>query len=271
MILSVVIPCYNHGQYIQDAIDSVLSYKDQPIEIIIVDDGSTDIYTINKMMELKSLGYHVIQQKNSGLAKSRNIGIMQAKGKYILPLDADNKIREDYIRKALPLLEANKCDIVYAKPFFFGDDIKSREFETKSFSGPELLLGNYIDACAIYRKEIWIKNEGYDYNMPFQGFEDWEFWINSYLKDFRFHFIEEELYEYRILENSMISDISIIGKFDDTFRFLLKKHGTNIVNALVDANVINQIYWNDRRHPFRSSIKYLYIGLKKILGFEKDS
>lgn len=268
MILSVVIPCYNHGQYIQDAIDSVLSYKDQPIEIIVVDDGSTDSITIRKMIELKEDGFHIVQQPNSGLAKARNTGISIAAGKYILPLDADNKIKADYIRKALPLLEANKCDIVYAKPYFFGDEIKSREFETKSFNGPALLLGNYIDACAVYRKEIWIKNKGYDYNMPFQGFEDWEFWINSYFRGFKFQFVEEELYEYRILENSMISDISKVIKVDDTIDFLLKKHGLDIINSLFYANGINQIYWNDRKRPFRSSVKYLFMGLKKIIGFK---
>lgn len=266
MILSVIIPCYNHGKYLQEAIDSVLTYTDQPVEIIIVDDGSTDNFTVEKMIELRKQGFHVIQQPNSGLAKARNAGIAAAKGKYILPLDADNKIKADYIRKALPLLDSNQCDIVYARPDFFGDEIKSREFETKSFNGPELLLGNYIDACAVYRKEIWIKNKGYDYAMPFQGFEDWEFWINSYFKKFKFHFIEEELYEYRILKNSMIASFAKEDKFETTYKYLVNKYSDEITKALLKANGINQIYWNDRRNPLRSSIKYFVLALKKLFG-----
>lgn len=263
MILSVVIPCYNHGQYIQDAIDSVLSYKDQPIEIIIVDDGSTDIYTINKMMELKSLGYHVIQQKNSGLAKSRNIGIMQAKGKYILPLDADNKIREDYIRKALPLLEANKCDIVYAKPFFFGDDIKSREFETKSFNGPDLIFSNYIDACAVYNKKIWVENQGYDYKMPFPGLEDWEFWLHSYLKGFKFNYLDEHLYDYRISQNSMIIHVFKENRYEMCHQYIFNKHFKMIIEIMTRQNNESKFYHNDRNRPLRSALKHL----KKWIGF----
>ncbi len=266
MLLSVIIPCYNHGQYIHDAIDSVLTYTDKPIEIIIVDDGSADDFTIRKMTELKEAGFHVIQQPNSGLAKARNAGIEAAKGKYILPLDADNKIRADYIRKSLPILEANECDIVYAKPDFFGDNIESRKFLTKKFNGTDLIHGNYIDACSIFKKSIWEENQGYDENMPYQGYEDWDFWLNSYFRGFRFHFLDEELYEYRILTNSMISKSLDNKKYDLSFNYLLKKYAYNIYQAFYEANGVSQIYYNDKNRPFRSAIKYLLIGIGKFLS-----
>ena len=263
MILSVIIPCYNHGQYLQEAIDSILAYKDQPIEIIIIDDGSTDPYTIHKIEELKNLGLKVIQQKNSGLAKTRNAGIAIAKGKYILPVDADNKIKVAYIEKALKLLEANICDIVYAKPHFFGDVTDDRKFTVRQFIGTDLIFGNYIDACAIYKKEVWIKNNGYDAMMPFKGVEDWEFWLSSYFNRFRFHFIDEELFDYRILQNSMIAKTVKLDKENrKTLDYLMCKYGHIIINELAPKYSMSKIYENDLKKPLRSILKYMFRLLK---------
>ncbi|MDY0907442.1 glycosyltransferase family 2 protein [Pedobacter sp. CFBP9032] len=257
MILSVIIPCYNHGKYLQEAIDSVLTYTDQPVEIIIVDDGSTDNFTVEKMIELRKQGFHVIQQPNSGLAKARNAGIAAAKGKYILPLDADNKIKADYIRKALPLLDSNQCDIVYARPDFFGDDISYRKFETKSFDGTDLLFGNYIDACSIFKKEIWSQNNGYDENMPFAGLEDWDFWISSYFNNCKFEFINEPLFEYRILENSMIVEIFQDDKYLNCQKYLVNKYFPLFIKEMEKLRQDSKFYNNDLNNPLRSIFKYI--------------
>ncbi|WP_316851314.1 glycosyltransferase family 2 protein [Pedobacter agri] len=257
MILSVIIPCYNHGIYIQEAIDSVLTYRDQLIEIIIIDDGSTDAFTISKMEELKSLGYHVIQQKKSGLSVSRNIGISKAKGIYILPLDADNRIKADYIRKALPLLENNIADIVYGKPVFFGDVTENRIFEPKEFDGTDLIFGNYIDACAMYKKEVWIKNNGYEENLPLQSLEDWDFWLNSYFNNFRFKYINEELYEYRVLGTSMIA-LAQKEKQNEQINFIMGKYGYQIYNQLIPHYSNSKTYQSDINHPLRSIFKFIY-------------
>ena len=257
MILSVIIPCYNHGKYLQDAIDSVIRYTDQPVEIIIIDDGSTDIFTVEKMKELQKGCYHIIQQPNSGLAKARNAGITVATGKYILPLDADNRIKADYIRKALPLLESNQCDIVYAKPDFFGDNIANRKFETKSFDGTDLLFGNYIDACSLFKKDVWIQNNGYDENMPFAGLEDWDFWISSYFKNFRFKFIDEPLFEYRILQNSMIVEIFKDDRYLKSQKYLINKYFPLFIREMQKISQDSKFYNNDLSHPLRSIFKYM--------------
>ena len=266
MTVTVVIPCYNHGEYIQDAIDSVLTYQDQPVEIIIVDDGSTDPDTISKIEDIKSLNYNVIQQNNFGLATARNVGIANANGKYILPLDADNKIKPDYIRKAIKLLDANVCDIVYAKPRFFGELNEDREFTIREFKGEDLIHSNYIDACAVYRKDVWIQNNGYDSLMPYQGLEDWDFWLNSYFNGFRFRFLDEELYEYRILKNSMIVNTFEGSRHDESHRYLIQKYSYYIYKAFTRANSINQIYDNDMTSPLRTSVKYLSYALKNLIN-----
>lgn len=124
-IISVIIPCFNHGKYINEAIESLLlDENNYSTEIIIVDDGSTDLNTIQELEILRNKGFTVIKQVNGGPAKARNTGIAIAKGKYILPIDADNKIKIDYINKSIPFLETNHYDIVYAKPIFWNEKKK---------------------------------------------------------------------------------------------------------------------------------------------------
>lgn len=265
MRLSIIIPCYNHGQYLQDVIDSISCYNDEPIEIIIIDDGSTEELTILKIEELKQKNYHVIQQKNSGLAFSRNVGICIAKGKYILPLDADNKIKPDYIRKALAILESDEYDIVYAKPVFFGDNIESRKFKTQNFNSTDLIFGNFIDACAIYRKDVWIRNNGYDERMPHPGVEDWEFWINSFFNGYRFKFLNEDLYEYRIVKDSMIEDVFKEHRYEESHKYIFNKHFTKIIDKLLEIKHQSNFFKSDQKKPLRSVFKYLKIWLKRYV------
>ena len=259
--VSIVIPCYNHGQYIQETIDSIDAQKiNYPIEIIIVDDGSSDADTLQKLDDLKQFNYTIIHQTNGGPGKARNTGIEIAVGKYILPLDADNKLNPDYINKAVPLLEKNQADIVYAAPVFFGDtSIKNRQFKVRPFDDLGLVTGNCADACAIFRKEVWAKNGGYDAFMPSYGFEDWDFWIAASKNNFVFHFINEKLYYYRVVQNSMISAFDNKERTVIIHRYLAKKHADFFLEKLVKITYIRERYFYDLlRFPITPIIYLLY-------------
>ncbi|WP_443938125.1 glycosyltransferase family 2 protein [Pedobacter sp. MW01-1-1] len=256
MKISIIIPCFNDGQYLKEAIDSVLECKIEDKEIIIINDGSTDLVTLEVLQDVSKLkGVKLITQKNMGLAFSRNKAIKEAHGKYIFPLDADNKTTVAYVTKAIDLLEKTKVDIVYAKPYFFGDDIPERKFQTKKFDATELLCGNYIDACAIFRKSVWEAIGGYDENMPFPGNEDWAFWISCSFKGFKFKFIEEELFGYRIKQNSMISEICV-KKAKINHEYIMLKHRVEILDLLLKLNVYKKFHERDQKNYLRTSLKY---------------
>ena len=106
--VSVIIPCYNHGEYLDEAVESVLTQTYQNFEIIIVDDGSTDQSTIDLLKVYRKPKTRVIRTDNQGLASARNNGIKEAKGEYILPLDADDKIGKEYLKKAVKILDENE-------------------------------------------------------------------------------------------------------------------------------------------------------------------
>lgn len=262
-VISVIIPCYNHGHFIQEAIDSVLDVKGIDYEIIIINDGSTDAYTINKLHQLQAAGFKVLSHANSGLGFTRNAGVQAALGKYILPLDADNKIKPEYIYKALPLLENGSCDIVYARPVMFGDMHAERKFTVKPFDILDLSIANYIDACAVYKKEVWTSVGGYDTQMPYPGHEDWEFWLHAYTKSFRFSYIDEELFYYRVVKNSMIAATSALDKDSLNYRYIVKKHASFYSKKYGELYYIHKAHAYDVAHPFRSVIKFMYLNYFK--------
>lgn len=207
-LLSIVIPCYNHGKYIQETIESIENAKGKyDVEIIIVDDGSTDALTISKLSELEDKGYFVLHQKNGGLGNARNNGIKLAKGKYILPLDSDNTVLEPYLDDAIDVLEKDHFyDIVYGNAIYFGE--KKGDWIVGEYSLLKFIPNNYIDACAVYRKSVWEKLGGYDEKIPKMGVEDWDFWLNSSFNGFRFFYLQKPCFNYRVLQGSMIRSFS---------------------------------------------------------------
>lgn len=236
--LSVVIPCYNHGEFILEAIASVESCQEKVYEIIIINDGSTDPLTQKVLQSLTEKGYRAIDQENQGLAIARNHGISLAKGRYILPLDADNKIRPDYITKAIDILDRQpEVGVVYSNCEFFGGVTGIKK--VPEFDINRIVRGNYIDACAVFRKTVWQDCGGYDDKIPEQfGYEDWDFWLSAAEKCWQFYHIDEVLFDYRLRDRSMVSRCNIPENRRELFRYISTKHiglySTNFANIFAN-------------------------------------
>lgn len=207
-IVSIIITCYNLGEYLQEAIDSIKHYPNhEDYEIILVNDGSTNenTKTIVEQLIQSDPSINYINQINLGLAKARNNGIKAAKGHYIIPLDADNIIRPEFITQTIQILDTNpNVDVVHGNAQNFGN--KTNIWYSKPFYFPEMLLNNYIDACAGFRKSTWEKMNGYDENMPVMGFEDWDLWLRMANAGCHFEYVNELFFDYRVRTNSMLAD-----------------------------------------------------------------
>jgi glycosyltransferase involved in cell wall biosynthesis len=232
--VSVIIPCYNQGEFVLEAIASVESCQEKVYEILIINDGSNAPLTQKVLTYLQEKGYLVIEQSNQGLAAARNTGIKKAQGRYILPLDADNKIKPAYITEAIEILDENPAiGVVYGDAELFGE--KTGIVEVPEFDINRLVAGNYIDACAVFRKIVWQDCGGYDSQIPQKlGYEDWDFWLGVAEKGWQFHHISQVLYEYRFRENSMVSACNIPENRRELFRYICSKHiglyATNFAN-----------------------------------------
>lgn len=176
--VSVIIPCYNYACYLPEALQSVIDQTFQNFEIIIVNDGSTDMSaTVAQYLISSNPDYSItlINQENTGHpAFSRNTGIFKARGKYILPLDADDKLHPLYLEKMLqPLVDSSLISISYCDTVQF--DGQNGAFLNSDWNPETLRFSNYINYCSLYPKSLWERLGGYK---PC-GYEDWEFWLNA--------------------------------------------------------------------------------------------
>lgn len=203
--ISIIIPCYNQAQYLDECLQSVLDQTFTNWECIIVNDGSPDnTEEIAKKWLEKDVRFKYLYKKNGGLSSARNAGIYKAEGEWILPLDADDKISENYLELAETRF-AEYPSIIYSKAEYFGE--KDGELFLEKYKPKEFLLKNSIFCSSFFTKKDWENVGGYDENMNL-GYEDWEFWI-SLLKNNKCQPIclPETCFFYRIKESSMLSEL----------------------------------------------------------------
>lgn len=194
--VSVIIPCYNHGQFVDEAVDSLLKQTWQDFEIIIVNDGSTDEETNRILSTYERPKTRVLNlKKNIGLPAARNAGIREACGNYICCLDADDKLQETYLEKALTVMEINAgVSFVWAWTQVIGSE--ERVWYAPQFDPEKMMFYNLLNPPAVFRRKVWERVGGY-FEVMRDGFEDWEFWVRLTGHGFRGHRISEKLIHYR--------------------------------------------------------------------------
>ncbi len=200
-LVSVIIPCYNQSAFLAETIESVALQNFDRWECIIIDDGSTDgtesvANTAIERHHDKPIRY--IRQPNRGVCNARNTGISASRGKYILPLDADDKLRYDYLTETVAALEGNPdYSIVYVDEQNFG--LKKHVHSKGTSSIEALKMGNVHDYCSLYRREVWERQGGYSPAM-YLGGEDWNFWVGAAKLGFRSIHLAKPLFLYRNYE-----------------------------------------------------------------------
>ncbi len=181
-LISIVTPCYNQAHYLEETINSALKSTYRPLEIIIVNDGSTD-GTKELAEKLATLYPEVklVNQINQGVSSAINTGIRNAQGEYVIPLAADDLLSENYLEEATKVLDQKpEVKVVYCKAVKFNSK-GNKPWKLKPFSRNLLARDNMIFATALFRKMDWEKCGGYSEDM-LAGREDWEFWI-KFLKN----------------------------------------------------------------------------------------
>jgi glycosyltransferase involved in cell wall biosynthesis len=206
-VVSFIIPCFNQGEYVMDAIKSVQTQTYKNWEIILINDGSTDDYTNELLNKLVIPGVKVISTTNNGLSAARNTGISQSEGEYILPLDADDKIAPTYIEKAInAFMQKPDLKLVYCRGRYFGFKNEAIPFSEKEIKFKDLLQYNFIFNSALYKKKDIIDCGGYSEEMR-GGWEDWDLWIRLLQHNMKVYQIPEELFYYRKKKKSMIEEV----------------------------------------------------------------
>lgn len=212
-LISVIIPAYNSADFLQEALDSVLSQTYPNLEIIVVDDGSMDntVEVIVPYVEAKKIIY--LKKENGGPASARNLGIRKSTGEFIAFLDADDVWAAEKIEKQLPLFENPKIGLVFSRRFFLPEnDLDSSVL----FSGgvtQKLIVTNFItNSSVIMRRSTYDQAGPFREEKDFIAIEDYEFWLRVSLLC-QFAYVDEGLVYYRIHANQISnSRFSLIVK-----------------------------------------------------------
>lgn len=216
-LVSVIVPAYNIEKYITKCIDSITSQTYRNLEIIIVNDGSND-KTGNiikeKAEEDKRIKY--IVQKNTGLSASRNKGIKDAKGDYIVFIDGDDAIEKTFIEKLVLIIEKEKSDIAVCSFNTISSEEKTTERSyDKTTSGEEAVIQlltkqDNIDIVAwnkLYKKELFLKNK--IFYPEGEIHEDTLTTYKLYSKAKKVTYIKEPLYNYFKRFGSITSSVKL--------------------------------------------------------------
>ena len=245
--VSVVIPCYNQGCYVKQAIDSVLNQTYQDLEIIVVNDGSTDNKTNDIIAHLKKEKTTVITTENQGLAAARNNGIRKATGDYILPLDADDYIAPEYIEEAVAVLDNDpEVGIVYCRAELFG--AVNSTWNLPDYTIEEMVKDNVIFCTALFRRVDWQDIGGYDPGMIY-GWEDYDFWLSLIERGRKVRRLEKYYFFYRVSSDSMVRTKEKWQKIE-MFKRIFQRHsklfGENIGVWLDELLDIREKYYLSR-------------------------
>ena len=268
-LVSIIVPCYNQAQYLDEALQSVLAQTYIHWECIIVNDGSQDNTeeVVEKWLKLDSRFKYVFQE-NVGLSSARNFGISEATGEYILPLDADDKIAVNYTKLGIEAFQkVPSLKVVYCKAEKFENETGS--WNLTPFSLFNLARQNVIFCSAFFRKHEWEKVGGYDVNMIY-GWEDWEFWIAILKNGGEVKCLDEVGFFYRIKPNSMVKELDDVKK-KYLLEYLSVKHVDFFVNQLGSFKQLEDTLENIREEYFNNlkSEKFVIdLFCKTFFGFK---
>jgi len=182
-MVSVVIPCYEHSQFLDTAIQSALQQTFPDLEVVVVDDGNKpeeaeEIANIVSFYELSDVRL-VRLEENQGLAAARNAGIEAAKGKWIVPLDADDMLDKSFVETTMRTLRMDEGSFAYTDSYlWYPDDNKEILLEANDYDFTEMLKHISWSCTIMLAKSAWTLVGGYSEEMSkIGGWEDWDFAI----------------------------------------------------------------------------------------------
>ena len=255
-LVSVIIPCFNSGDTIQQAVASVKTQTWPHVEIVVIDDGSTDPTTITTLATLSDI--RVIRQKNAGLSNARNMGFAAAMGDFLLPLDADDWLEPNAIEELLFALKADsRANYSYSFMMLEGE---AKGYLIKSYNFFEQLFFNQMPYCLLLRRSIVSALGGYDESMR-RGYEDWEFNIRLGAHGFFGCVVPKPLLHYRVSSKGML--ISQSNRLHGVLWGLIQQKNTDLYR--MSRLISLWLYWRRRPSTYPLILYFAWIMVYRLL------
>ena len=236
--ISVLVPCFNHGRFIREAIDSIFAQTVQDFEVVVVDDGSTDPQTRETLDRLAGERITVLRTENRGLPAARNYAARHSRGEFLCAVDADDKLAPEWFDKAVRTLDERR-ELAFVSHWLetFGDERWT--WKPDRCDLPALLARNAVNGAALVRRTAFEAVGGYDERMR-DGCEDWDFWLRLVERGFAGAIVPEVLFYYRRRSDSMSRGMLEEQKYRGPLETLVRKHQDAYREHLVSVLVARE-------------------------------
>ena len=190
--VAVIIPCYDDGALAQEAVASIS--EDEPVEIVVVDDGSSDSEALQRLAELTEQGTRVVRQENGGLGAARTAGLNVTSAPLVYPLDADDRLEPGALAAMADLLDRERdAGFAWGDYILFGDQ-RGRYRSPRRWLPWTLTYVNPYPVCSMFRREVLELAGGW----VGRAYEDWDLWLRLVELDVRGLPVEQVVYRRRL-------------------------------------------------------------------------
>ena len=229
MKFSIIVPAYNGEKYIEETLDCLLSQTEQSVEVIVVNDGSTD-KTEEIVKEYASRDERVVYvyQDNAGVSAARNNGIERARGEYVIFIDSDDLLSEDALEKIYEGLKAEDADLAIFRVQSFGDGLNQYNYivdkliQEKEINCYDMrLLRNFLVSNKAYRTEL-LQKSGVRFP-PMKYSEDGAFFMEFvHTVKPKITGVKDALFMYRRHEGSVTHKVNsgLINEFSKSMDYI---------------------------------------------------
>jgi glycosyltransferase involved in cell wall biosynthesis len=233
-LVSVLVTCYDLGRYLFDALDSALTQTAGGVEVLVTDDGSTDIETIRALDAIADARVRVFRWPHQGLAGARNGLVAEARGRFLCALDADDRLHPRFLEKTLAEFARRPAlTVVSSWLTMFGAE--SRVWRQSHADLPTLLAECTLHTAALVRREAVIAAGGYCPDLPHPGYEDWDLWISIVERGGVAAILPESLFYYRRRPGSMSARYDAPGVHRELYAALISRHESSYARHWEDV------------------------------------
>lgn len=283
VLFTIVVPAYNYGHYLPETLSSIKHQTYTHWECIIINDGSTDnTESIAQGYVLSDNRFRLINRQNSGLVKTRNIGILEATGEYIIILDSDDILRENHLSLIAQTCSFVNSDVVYCNTLLWWQHDSFCTFDKIPFRLPEHECS--LDSKTMYRRLVFDSTQMTMHSAAFKkskaiecglfipnrgtGYEDNEFWIRMCRSNATFYYINKPIALYRQHSNSIVHSQKMFfeGKLTEV-RILKEQYDSRFITQKELSIRIAEIYRGILRDFIRAK---QYDHAKKVLALYWD-
>ncbi|MCG3204775.1 MAG: hypothetical protein KCHDKBKB_01492 [Elusimicrobia bacterium] len=255
--VSVVLTCFNYGDYVASALDSVLQQSLLPKEIIVINDGSTDRSSEVLSTYQKNPRVRVVSQTNGGQAKAKNRGVRESSSEWIAFLDADDVWESNKLERQSQFFENPSVGVIYSRQIFIdsaGKALQPQPFRLPVYRGrvtQHLLKDNFVPfSSSLVRRSLFVQAGGFDESLSMSI--DWDLWLKISLVA-EFDFVDSELLRYRTNHPGQMSKMKEVRRdcCDRIFKSFVESHKTELNSTWIKSAEIYTL--NFRAYDLRTT------------------